>query len=75
MDDASHRTTPMRDPRYAPRNLEVRRGDDGTLTFFNPTSLAGAWATTTAALAHWGALKPTQTWLAERSGEGWREIT
>ena len=64
----------MRDPRYAPRNLEVGQGDAGTLTFFNPTRLDGAWLTTTAALDHWAAIKPAQTWLAERSGEGWREV-
>jgi feruloyl-CoA synthase len=65
----------MRDPRYAPRRLDVERRDDGTVILFNPTPFSTAFDTVNAALDHWAALAPDRAWLAERSGEGWRTIT
>jgi feruloyl-CoA synthase len=74
--DAEHRiaTAPFRDPRYAPRRLEVERRSDGTLILSNPTPVVAPWRTMTEPLAHWAQVAPGRTWLAERSGEGWREL-
>ncbi len=65
---------PMRDPRYAPRRLEVERREDGSILLHNPTPTPGDFTTTLDALDHWAALAPDRPWLAERSGEGWREV-
>src|SRR6185295_20015779 len=67
-------TAPFRDPRYAPRRLEVERRADGTMILANPTPVTGAFRTVTEPLAHWADVAPSRTWLAERSGEGWREL-
>ncbi|WP_372783823.1 feruloyl-CoA synthase [Phenylobacterium sp.] len=68
-------TAPFRDPRYAPRKLEVERraGDEMVLT--NPTPHSTGFQTMTAGLAHWAQAAPDRVWLAERSGEGWRTVT
>ena len=66
---------PIRDPRYAPARLEVEARSDGTRILFNPTPLDGDFRTVTEPLLHWAAQAPSRTWLAERSGEGWRELT
>ena len=64
----------MRDPRYAPRRLDIERRDDGTVILFNPTPFSTAFDTVNAALDHWAVAAPARGWLAERSGEGWRTI-
>lgn len=66
---------PFRDPRYAPRRLEIERRDGGEVILTNPTAYSTEFQTTTAALAHWAAAAPDRVWLAERSGEGWRAVT
>jgi feruloyl-CoA synthase len=66
---------PFRDARYAPRRLEVEHRRDGTMILVNPTPVTGAFRTMTEPLAHWAGLAPDRVWLAERSGEGWRELT
>ncbi len=68
-------TAPFRDPRYAPRRLEIdlRPGGDTVLT--NPTAYSTRFQTATAALDHWAAAAPARTWLAERSGDGWRTLS
>ncbi len=66
---------PIRDPRYAPRRLEIFRRDDGTVLLHNPTPLPGVFSTTLDALAHWANMAPTRVFLAARSGEGWRTIS
>ena len=66
---------PIRDPRYAPARLEVEARSDGTRILFNPTPLDGDFRTVAEPLLHWAARAPSRTWLAERSGEGWRELT
>ena len=68
-------TAPFRDPRYAPRRLEVERRPDGTVILFNATPIKGAFATVAEPLAHWAAAQPDRVWLAERDGEGWRTLT
>jgi feruloyl-CoA synthase len=65
----------MRDPRYVERRLEVERRGDGTVILTNPTPFDRSRVTTNASLDHWALIAPMRTWLAERSGEGWRELT
>jgi len=66
---------PIRDPRYAPARLEVEERPDGTRILFNPTPLDGSFLTVAEPLAHWASRAPSRTWLAERSGGGWREVS
>jgi feruloyl-CoA synthase len=66
---------PMRDPRYAPRALEVERRADGTIVLVNPRPIAGVFPTTLSPLEHWADKAPARVWLAERSGEGWRRVS
>jgi len=68
-------TAPFRNARYAPRRLDVERRADGTLILTNPTPIRGAFKTMTDPLAYWAEIAPERVWLAERSGEGWRELT
>ncbi|RAK60069.1 feruloyl-CoA synthase [Phenylobacterium hankyongense] len=68
-------TAAFRDPRYAPRRLEVDRRPGGELVLTNPTPYATHFQTTSAALDHWAAAAPERIWLAERSGDGWRTVT
>jgi feruloyl-CoA synthase len=65
----------MREPRYVERRLEVERRNDGTVILTNPTPFDRTRVTTNASLDHWALAAPTRTWLAERSGGGWRELT
>ena len=71
---------PFRDPRYAPRRLEVEQRPGGEIILSNPTPFSREFQTTTAALAHWAQVAPDRIWLAERSGPsvgegGWRTVT
>ena len=68
-------TAPFRDPRYAPRRLEVVERPGGELILTNPASFSPDHQTTTASLAHWAEAAPDRVWLAERSGAGWRTLT
>ncbi|HXA40770.1 MAG TPA: feruloyl-CoA synthase [Phenylobacterium sp.] len=68
-------TAPFRDPRYAPRRLEVEDRGGGELVLTNPTPYSTRFATMTAPLAHWAQAAPGRVWLAERSGAGWRTVT
>ena len=72
--DGATTTTRIRDPRYAPRRLEVSRRDDGTLILFNPTPITGAFDTALGPLQRWAGEAPERMWLAERSGDGWRSV-
>lgn len=73
--DLSVANAPFRDPRYAPRRLDVERRAGGEVILTNPTPYSREFETTTAALAHWARAAPDRIWLAERSGEGWRAVT
>jgi len=64
----------MRDPRYAPRRLEIEHRADGAILLHNPTPIAGDFRTTLDALDYWAAATAGRPWLAERSGEGWRIV-
>ena len=66
--------TRIRDPRYVERRLEVERRTDGTIILSNPTPFDRTFQTTNAALDHWAKTAPRRMWLAQRSGEGWREL-
>ena len=66
---------PIRDPRYAPRRLAVEHRADGSIIIANPTAYATRFLTTNASLDFWAAQDPSRVWLAERSGEGWRELS
>ncbi len=68
-------TAPFRDPLYAPRRLEIQARAGGEFVLFNPTPFSQEHQTTTQSLAHWAAVVPERTWLAERSGEGWRTLS
>ena len=58
---------PFRDPRYAPRRLEVEHRAGGEVVLTNPTPYAREFETTTAALAHWAFFASIQS--ARRSGQ------
>ncbi|HEX7885566.1 MAG TPA: feruloyl-CoA synthase [Phenylobacterium sp.] len=68
-------TAPFRDPRYAPRRLDVETRPGGELVLTNPTPFSTRFETATAPLAHWARSAPHRVWLAERSGPGWRTVT
>src|SRR5439155_849396 len=65
----------FRDPRYAPRRLEVEHRPGGEMVLTNPTPYSTQFPTLTAALNHWAMKAPARVWLAERSGDGWRTVT
>jgi feruloyl-CoA synthase len=75
--DAELRTAaaPFRDPRYAPRALDVERRADGELILTNTTPFSTEHRTMISALDRWAAEAPSRVWLAERSGDGWRTVT
>ena len=62
------------DLRFAPAQVLSEHRSDGTLLLRSPQQLApyaravGEW------LVHWAAAAPERTFLAERSGDGWRKL-
>ena len=67
-------SAPFRDPRYAPKRLEVERRADGTTILFNPTPIIAQFSTVAQALPYWAKEAPKRIWLAERQGQGWRTL-
>ena len=65
---------PWRDPRYAPDAVQAAFGADGEVTLDNAAPLGRVFPTAAAPLDHWAAEAPGRTWLAERSGAGWRRL-
>ena len=61
--------------RFAPASVEIDRRADGSQILRSPEPLrpiaraAGEW------LVQWAAAAPDRTFLAERSGDGWRRVT
>ena len=61
--------------RFAPARAELARRPDGALLMRSPDPLGaypralGVW------LEQWAAKAPARTFLAERQGEGWREVS
>lgn len=74
MDGSPDLSTPVRDPRYARRRLEVQRLDGGGWLLRNPAPYETRFTDVIAPLVHWAAAEPARVWLAERSGEGWRTV-
>ncbi|MDB5442386.1 MAG: fcs [Phenylobacterium sp.] len=72
--DARTLTAPFRDARYAPRKLTVEHRPGGEMVLTNPTPFFRGFRTLIAPLRHWAEWAPARTWLAERSGAGWREV-
>jgi feruloyl-CoA synthase len=68
-------TAPFRDPRYAPRRLEVDARPGGELVLTNPTPYSERFQTVVEALEFWAGAAPDRVWLAERSGDGWRTLS
>ena len=64
----------IRDPRYVERRLEVDHRADGSIIISNPIAYSTRFQTTNGALDYWAGRDPARTWLAERSGEGWRRL-
>lgn len=78
MDGERHidfRAAPLRDARYAKRQLIVEPRADGGLVLTNPMPVDAPWDTAFAPLAHWGVEKAGVDWLSERAGQGWRTVT
>jgi len=65
----------IRDPRYVPRRVDVEHRADGSIILVNPIPYSDRFTTTNAALDFWARQDPGRVWLAERSGEGWRELS
>ena len=61
--------------RFAPASVEIERRADGSQILRSPEPLrtiaraAGEW------LVQWATAAPDRTFLAERSGDGWRRVT
>ncbi|HYD43844.1 MAG TPA: feruloyl-CoA synthase [Phenylobacterium sp.] len=72
--DGETQLKPFRDPRYAPRRLEVEQRPGGEVILSNPTPFDTAFQTMTAALERWARETPDRLWLAERAGLGWRQV-
>jgi feruloyl-CoA synthase len=66
---------PFRDPRYAPRQLDVETRPGGVTVLRHPGRYAQDFPTMTGALVHWAEARPAATWLAERSGDDWRRVS
>ena len=69
MDGERHidfRAAPLRDARYAKRQLIVEPRADGGLVLTNPMPVDAPWDTAFAPLAHWGVEKAGVDWLSER---------
>jgi len=71
---ASAGTVGFRDPRYAPRSLEVERRADGVILLRHPGPVDTTFQIMTDPVAHWAKSAPARVWLAERSGPGWRKM-
>ena len=68
-------SAPFRDPRYAPKRLEVERRADGTTILHNPTPIIAPFATVAQALPFWAKEAPKRIWLAEGAGKQWKTLT
>ena len=73
--DISIDAAPFRDPRYAPKRLEVERRADGTTILHNPTPIIAPFSTVAEALPYWARTEPKRVWLAEGAGKQWRTLT
>ena len=68
--------SPMRPVRLGPRDVVVDHRPDGTIHLRSPHPLPPYPAKLTERLAHWAAVAPTRTFLAQRDAAGgWRQIS
>ncbi len=72
--DINIQSAPFRDPRYAPKQLDVERRLDGTTILHNPTPIISPFSTVAEALPYWAKEAPQRIWLAERHGKDWRTL-
>ena len=61
--------------RFAPRQVELQRRRDGTMLLRSPQPLGPTVRCVTEWLVHWAQEAPQRTFLAERSGDGWRRVS
>jgi feruloyl-CoA synthase len=61
--------------RFAPRQVELQRRRDGTMLLRSPQPLGPTVRCVTEWLVHWAQETPQRTFLAERSGDGWRRVS
>ena len=66
---------PWRDPRYAADTVAWTARSDGGGVLANPAPIGRVFSTAAAPLEHWAAEDGARTWLAERSGAGWRRLS
>ncbi len=71
----SSAAAPWRDPRYAPDTVTWTPAADGGGVLANPAPLGRVLPTAAAPLDHWAGRDGARTWLAERSGDGWRRLS
>ena len=60
---------------FLPQRAELEARSDGSLELSSPYPLQSGVTRTGDWLDHWGARTPAVTFLAERSGEGWTELS
>ncbi|KAA2313605.1 feruloyl-CoA synthase [Puniceibacterium sp. HSS470] len=66
----------MRDlTRFAPHSVELETRADGAILMRSNTRLSPYAETTGAWLDHWAETAPDRVFIAERQGDGWREVT
>jgi len=61
--------------RFAPARVDVEKRTDGTMVLRSPERIEFPSETVGQWLDRWGSRAPQRTFLAERSGDGWRRLT
>ncbi len=61
--------------RYGEHNTSIETQSDGTLLYQAVTPLGTVADTTSVWLHKWAVERPSATFLAERSGDGWRTVS
>jgi feruloyl-CoA synthase len=61
--------------RFAPARVDMERRADGTAILRSPDPLGPCARAVGEWLVQWAARTPQRTFLAERSGDGWRHLT
>ena len=61
--------------RLAPASIDIETRADGAMLLRSPQSLGKGARVVGDWVAHWARHRPAQTFLSEREGDGWRELT
>ncbi|MEK9774587.1 MAG: feruloyl-CoA synthase [Quisquiliibacterium sp.] len=61
--------------RLAPASIDIETRADGVMLLRSPQSLGKGARVVGDWVAHWARHRPAQTFLSEREGDGWRELT